>query len=69
MKWFYNARLSAKLFMSFALCALFTLGVGVIGSRGISALSSSLDNVFTNSLLSVTKSGEVTASVIAQNRD
>ncbi|WP_259473968.1 methyl-accepting chemotaxis protein, partial [Pseudomonas syringae] len=69
MKWFYNARLSAKLFMSFALCALFTLGVGVIGSRGISALSSSLDNVFTNSLLSVTKTGEVKASVIAQNRD
>ncbi len=69
MKWFYNARLSAKLFMSFALCALFTLGVGVTGSRGISALSSSLDNVFTNSLLSVTKTGEVKASVIAQNRD
>ncbi|WP_439900220.1 methyl-accepting chemotaxis protein [Pseudomonas syringae] len=69
MKWFYNARLSAKLFMAFALCALFTLGVGVIGSRGISALSVSLDNVFTNSLLSVTKTGEVKASVIAQNRD
>ncbi|GAB0063485.1 methyl-accepting chemotaxis protein [Pseudomonas syringae] len=69
MKWFYNARLSAKLFMSFALCALFTLGVGVTGSRGISALSVSLDNVFTNSLLSVTKTGEVKASVIAQNRD
>lgn len=69
MKWFYNAKLSAKLFMAFALCALFTLGVGVIGSRGISALSVSLDNVFTNSLLSVTKTGEVKASVIAQNRD
>ncbi|WP_057401311.1 methyl-accepting chemotaxis protein [Pseudomonas amygdali] len=69
MKWFYNARLSAKLFISFALCALFTLGVGVIGSRGISILSESLDNVFNNNLLSITKTNEVKANVTAQNRD
>ncbi|MDU8646324.1 methyl-accepting chemotaxis protein [Pseudomonas syringae group sp. 26L6] len=69
MKWFYNASLSAKLFISFALCALFTLGVGVIGSRGISILSESLDNVFNNNLLSITKTNEVKANVTAQNRD
>jgi len=69
MNWFYNARLSTKLFISFALCALITLVVGVIGSRGITDLSTSLKLAFSNNLVSVAKTSETKANVIAQNRD
>ncbi|QVI86735.1 methyl-accepting chemotaxis protein [Pseudomonas viridiflava] len=69
MNWFYNAKLSTKLFISFALCALITLVVGIIGSQGIGDLSNSLKLTFSNNLVSVAKTNETKANAIAQNRD
>ncbi|KPY36393.1 hypothetical protein ALO52_200233 [Pseudomonas syringae pv. primulae] len=69
MNWFYNAKLSTKLFISFALCALITLVVGIIGSQGIGDLSNSLKLTFSNNLVSVGKTSETKANAIAQNRD
>ncbi len=69
MNWFYNAKLSTKLFTSFAICALITLVVGLIGSQGIGDLSSSLKLAFSNNLVSVAKTSETKANAIAQNRD
>ena len=69
MNWFYNAKLSTKLFISFALCALITLVVGIIGSQGIGDLSNRLKLTFSNNLVSVAKTNETKANAIAQNRD
>ncbi|MEE4082643.1 methyl-accepting chemotaxis protein [Pseudomonas viridiflava] len=69
MNWFYNAKLSTKLFISFALCALITLVVGIIGSQGIGDLSNSLKLTFSNNLVSVAKTNETKANAVAQNRD
>ncbi|TPG79204.1 methyl-accepting chemotaxis protein [Pseudomonas arsenicoxydans] len=69
MNWFYDAKLSTKLIFSFALCAFITLGVGVLGSRGITTLSSTLQAVFSHNLLSVTKIAETRTSAVSQNRD
>ncbi|GAB7533683.1 methyl-accepting chemotaxis protein [Pseudomonas sp. 3A(2025)] len=69
MNWFYDAKLSTKLLTSFALCAVITLVVGLIGSRGIGELSDSLKQVFANNLVSVSKTNETKTSTVAQNRD
>ncbi|WP_354676175.1 methyl-accepting chemotaxis protein [Pseudomonas syringae] len=69
MNWFYNAKLSTKLFISFALCALITLVVGMIGSQGIGDLSERLKLTFSNNLVSVAKTSETKTNAIAQNRD
>ncbi|MBF8676403.1 methyl-accepting chemotaxis protein [Pseudomonas fulva] len=69
MNWFYDARLSVKLYLAFALCALITLSVGIVGSQGIGSLSSSLQRVFSNNLVSVAQVAEARSSAIAQSRD
>ncbi|KAA8695612.1 Methyl-accepting chemotaxis protein [Pseudomonas caricapapayae] len=69
MNWFYNAKLSTKLFISFALCAVITLAVGMVASRGIGELATNLKLAFSNNLVSVSKTNEATANVIEQNRD
>ncbi|MDF2642565.1 MAG: methyl-accepting chemotaxis protein, partial [Pseudomonas sp.] len=69
MNWFYNAKLSTKLFIAFALCALITLAVGVIGGRGIESISASLKAVFSNNLVSVSRTNETKNNFISQNRD
>ncbi len=69
MHWLRDAKLSTKLIAAFGLCALITLGVGVLGSRGISQLSESLQSVFANNLVSVAKTAEAKSKAIAQQRD
>jgi methyl-accepting chemotaxis protein len=69
MNWFYDAKLSTKLFIAFALCALITLAVGVIGGRGVGEISSGLKAVFANNLVSVSKTNETRTNAIGQNRD
>lgn len=69
MNRFLDAKLSTKLISTFILCALITLVVGGLGSRGINLLSSSLKLVFTNNLVSVSKTNEARTATIAQNRD
>ncbi|MDG6398456.1 methyl-accepting chemotaxis protein [Pseudomonas syringae group sp. J309-1] len=69
MSWLHDAKLSTKLLTAFGLCAFITLGVGVLGSRGVSQLSDSLKLVFSNNLVSVSKTAEAKAKAVEQSRD
>lgn len=69
MNWFHDAKISTKLYVAFALCASITLIVGIIGSQGIGSLSTNLQSVFNNNLVSVSKTAEARSDAIAQNRD
>lgn len=69
MNWFHDAKISTKLYVAFALCASITLIVGIIGSQGIGSLSTNLQLVFSNNLVSVAKIAEARSDAIAQNRD
>ena len=66
MSWFYDAKLSTKLFLAFALCASITLVVGFLGNQGVGSLSSSLQLVFSNNLVSVAKTAEIKAGSLEQ---
>ncbi|RJX82582.1 methyl-accepting chemotaxis protein [Pseudomonas sp. LS-2] len=69
MSWINDAKLSTKLISAFVLCALITLGVGLLGSRGISHLSTSLDEVFENNLVSVLNTDQAKIKAVGQTRD
>jgi len=69
MTWLRDAKLSSKLIAAFGLCAFITLGVGLLGSRGVSLLSDSLKLVFSNNLVSVSKTAEAKSKAIAQLKD
>lgn len=69
MSWINDAKLSTKLISAFVLCALITLGVGLLGSRGISHLSTSLDKVFENNLVSVLNTDQAKIKAVGQTRD
>lgn len=69
MNWFHDAKISTKLYVAFVLCASITLIVGIIGSQGIGSLSTNLQSVFNNNLVSVSKTAEARSDAIAQNRD
>ncbi|KAA8560731.1 Methyl-accepting chemotaxis protein McpQ [Pseudomonas extremaustralis] len=69
MSWLNDAKLSTKLITSFSLCALITLGVGVLGSRGVSALSESLKSVFNNNLVSIANTAQNKVKAVGQSRD
>jgi methyl-accepting chemotaxis protein len=69
MTWLRDTKLSSKLIAAFGLCALITLAVGVLGSRGVSQMSDSLKLVFSNNLISVSKTAEAKSKAIAQLKD
>lgn len=69
MNWFNQAKIATKLLTAFVLCAVITLIVGALGSRGISRISENMSEVFANNVYSVTKSSEAKSRAIAQNRD
>ncbi|EPJ80024.1 chemotaxis protein [Pseudomonas syringae] len=69
MSWINDAKLSTKLITAFALCAFITLGVGVLGSQGVSRLSESLKLVFTNNLVSVSNTAQTKTKAVGQSRD
>ncbi|MFJ2684911.1 methyl-accepting chemotaxis protein [Pseudomonas sp. NPDC087342] len=69
MSWLNDAKLSTKLITSFALCALITLGVGVLGSRGVAALSESLKSVFNNNLVAIANTAQTKTKAVGQSRD
>lgn len=69
MTWLQNSKLSSKLIAAFALCALITLIVGMLGGRGVSQLSDSLKLVFSNNLVSVANTAEAKSKAIAQLKD
>ena len=68
MNWFYDAKLATKLLLAFVLCALITLAMGILGIRGIEALSSSLQQVTSNNMVSVDNLAGVRFGLVAQNR-
>lgn len=69
MSWLNDAKLSTKLITSFGLCAVITLGVGVLGSQWVSTLSDNLKQVFTNNLVSVANTAETKTKAVGQTRD
>jgi methyl-accepting chemotaxis protein len=69
MRWLNDAKLSTKLILGFALCALITLVVGLLGSRGIAQLSGSLKSVFSNNLVSVAGTAQAKIKAVGQSRD
>lgn len=69
MSWINDAKLSTKMLTAFALCAFITLSVGLLGSRGISQLSESLDQVFGNNLVSVLNTDQAKIKAVGQTRD
>jgi methyl-accepting chemotaxis protein len=64
-----NAKLATKLLTAFILCALLTLAVGLIGSRGINQGSDNLNTVFSNNVVSILNINSVKSNLIAQNRE
>ncbi|SQF98246.1 chemotaxis sensory transducer [Paucimonas lemoignei] len=69
MSWLHDAKLSTKLITAFGLCAFITLGVGALGSQGVSKLSTNLKLVFSNNLVSVANTAETKTKAVGQNRD
>ena len=69
MSWINDAKLSTKLITAFALCAFITLGVGLLGSRGVSELSGSLRSVFNNNLVGVMNIAQTKIKAVGQTRD
>ena len=69
MSWINDVKLSTKLITAFALCALITLAVGLLGSRGVSQLSANLNLVFNNNLVSVLNTDQAKIKAVGQTRD
>ncbi|MEX3773348.1 methyl-accepting chemotaxis protein [Pseudomonas sp. MYb118] len=69
MSWINDAKLSTKLITAFAVCAFITLGVGLLGSRGVSELSNSLRSVFNNNLVGVMNIAQTKIKAVGQTRD
>jgi methyl-accepting chemotaxis protein len=61
-------KISTKLLLSFLLCALVTLGVGLLGIKGVVRLSSALEMTFSNNLVSVSNTASTLNGLVAHNR-
>ena len=61
-------KISTKLLLSFLLCALVTLGVGLLGIKGVVRLSSALELTFSNNLVSVSNTASTLNGLVAHNR-
>ncbi|TFY91794.1 methyl-accepting chemotaxis protein [Pseudomonas kairouanensis] len=61
-------KISSKLLLSFLLCALVTLGVGLLGIKGVVRLASALELTFSNNLVSVSNTAATLNGLVAHNR-
>ncbi|TFF09111.1 methyl-accepting chemotaxis protein [Pseudomonas sp. BCA14] len=61
-------KISTKLLLSFLLCALVTLGVGLLGIKGVVRLSTALELTFSNNLVSVSNTAATLSGLTAHNR-
>lgn len=61
-------KISTKLLLSFVLCALVTLGVGLLGIKGVVRLANALELTFSNNLVSVSNTAATLNGLVAQNR-
>ncbi len=63
-----SIKLSVRLISAFLVCAIITLGVGLLGSSGITTLKATINDLTTNSILSVYKTASARASALAYSR-
>ncbi|WP_339455670.1 methyl-accepting chemotaxis protein [Pseudomonas sp. EA_65y_Pfl1_P120] len=61
-------KISTKLLLSFLLCALVTLGVGLLGIKGGVRLATALEQTFSNNLVSVSNTAATLNGLVAHNR-
>ncbi|UII72908.1 methyl-accepting chemotaxis protein [Pseudomonas sp. HN11] len=61
-------KISTKLLLSFLMCALVTLGVGLLGIKGVVRLSTALELTFSNNLVSVSNTAATLNGLVAHNR-
>ncbi|MFL1391447.1 methyl-accepting chemotaxis protein [Pseudomonas tritici] len=61
-------KISTKLLLSFLLCALVTLGVGLLGIKGVVRLATALEQTFSNNLMSVSNTAATLNGLVAHNR-
>ncbi|NAO25911.1 methyl-accepting chemotaxis protein [Pseudomonas syringae pv. dysoxyli] len=61
--------LTTRLVSAFVACAIITLGVGLVAYTGIEGLKANVDDVISNSLVSVYKTSNARANAIAHYRD
>ena len=61
-------KISTKLLLSFLICALVTLGVGLLGIKGVTRLATALELTFSNNLVSVSNTAATLNGLIAHNR-
>ena len=61
-------KISTKLLLSFLLCALVTLGVGLLGIKGVVRLATALEQTFSNNLVSVSNTASTLNGLVAHNR-
>ncbi len=61
--------LTTRLVSAFVVCAIITLGVGLVAYTGIESLKANVDDVINNSLVSVYKTSNARANTVAHYRD
>ena len=61
-------KISTKLLLSFLLCALVTLGVGLLGIKSVVRLANALELTFSNNLVSVSSTSATLNGLVAHNR-
>ena len=61
-------KISRKLLLAFLLCAMVTLGVGLLGIKGVVRLATALELTFSNNLVSVSNTAATLNGLIAHNR-
>ena len=61
-------KISTKLLLSFLLCALVTLGVGLLGIKSVVRLANALELTFSNNLVSVSNTSATLNGLVAHNR-
>ncbi|MEG8233558.1 methyl-accepting chemotaxis protein [Pseudomonas orientalis] len=61
-------KIATKLLLSFLLCSVITLGVGLLGIKGVVRLAAALESTFSNNLVSVSNTAATLNGLVAHNR-
>ncbi len=69
MSWLTALKLKSKLLISFGLCALITVAVAILGQFGVARLYGQMQDLTSNSLVSIQKTDAVKLNTLATNRD
>ena len=63
-----DMKIATKLLLSFLLCSVITLGVGLLGIKGVVRLAAALELTFSNNLVSVSNTTATLNGLVAHNR-